>query len=93
MRPGKNGEVILQGRIDDRYVKTGARLLRNKALIEHVKTTLINDDEEKVLDPAFTEDVKASLDRVSRLGHFTTGALLFVYPSLARAFLIDLEES
>ncbi|HVX23869.1 MAG TPA: hypothetical protein VG992_00805 [Candidatus Saccharimonadales bacterium] len=91
MRPGKKGEVILENRLDGWYVKIGARFLRNRELVQHVKETPFNDDGEKILDPAYTEDVKAALGRVARMDHFASAPLM-VYPIMAEIHLERLEQ-
>lgn len=90
MRPGDNGEVILENRLDGWYVKVGARLLGNKALVQHVKETPINPEAEKVLSPEYTEGVKEGLTRISQMGHFISAPLM-VYPFMASMHLKKLE--
>jgi hypothetical protein len=91
MKPGKDGEVILEHRLEGWYVKIGARLLGNKALVQHVKETPFEEDGTKVLSPEHTEGVKEGLARIGRMGHFVS-APLTVYPMFARMRLQELEQ-
>jgi hypothetical protein len=96
MRPGENGEVILEDKLDAHYVRMGALVTGNFELFSAVKTAVRERDEtstgEPILHKEHRQGVVDGLNKLS--GRFMYGLIstvTFTYPQYAEALLNELE--